>query len=111
MLRRQISGAARIANSPSQAPAALPLAQLTDGHVTETAVLASELEQLPDLGGYLKTASSATWWKVKSHEALAMRNPPQTYAHPATTGQRDSRAMRAVSGCLPRSRGGGTAKE
>jgi hypothetical protein len=37
---------------------------ITDHHVTETAVLASELEQLPDLRGYLKTASSATWWKV-----------------------------------------------
>src|ERR1700727_1597921 len=37
---------------------------VTDHHVTETAVLASELEQLPDLRGYLKTASSATWWKV-----------------------------------------------
>ena len=37
---------------------------ITDHHVTETAVLASELEQLPDLCGYLKTASSATWWKV-----------------------------------------------
>ena len=37
---------------------------ITDQHVTETAVMASELEQLPDLRGYLKTASSATWWKV-----------------------------------------------
>lgn len=37
---------------------------VTVHHVTETAVLASELEQLPDLCGYLKAASSATWWKV-----------------------------------------------
>ena len=37
---------------------------VTDQPVTETAVMASELEQLPDLHGYLKTASSATWWKV-----------------------------------------------
>lgn len=37
---------------------------ITDHHVTETAVLASELEQLPDLRGYFKTASSATWWAV-----------------------------------------------
>ena len=37
---------------------------VTDHHVTETAVMASELEQLPDLRGYLKTASSATWLKV-----------------------------------------------
>ena len=37
---------------------------VTDQHVIETAVMASELEQLPDLCGYLKGASSATWWKV-----------------------------------------------
>jgi hypothetical protein len=37
---------------------------VTEQHVTETAVMASELEQLPDLRGYLKTASSATWWRV-----------------------------------------------
>jgi type IV secretory pathway TraG/TraD family ATPase VirD4 len=36
----------------------------TQNHVTEPAVMASELEQLPDLCGYLKTASSATWLKV-----------------------------------------------
>jgi|HubBroStandDraft_1064217.scaffolds.fasta_scaffold10828_2 type IV secretory pathway TraG/TraD family ATPase VirD4 len=34
-------------------------------HVIEPAVLASELEQLPDLTGYLKTASSAEWLRVK----------------------------------------------
>jgi type IV secretory pathway TraG/TraD family ATPase VirD4 len=37
---------------------------VTDQPVTETAVMASELEQLPDLHGYLKAASSPTWWKV-----------------------------------------------
>ncbi|HMH87758.1 MAG TPA: type IV secretion system DNA-binding domain-containing protein, partial [Steroidobacteraceae bacterium] len=36
----------------------------TQNHVTEPAVMASELEQLPDLCGYLKTASSAVWLKV-----------------------------------------------
>jgi type IV secretory pathway TraG/TraD family ATPase VirD4 len=33
-------------------------------HVTEAAVMASELEQLPDLTGYLKTASSREWLRV-----------------------------------------------
>jgi Type IV secretion-system coupling protein DNA-binding domain len=33
--------------------------------VTESAVLASELEQLPDLAGFLKTASSAQWLRVR----------------------------------------------
>ena len=37
--------------------------------VTEAAVLASELEQLPDLSGYLKTASSAVWLRVRLRRA------------------------------------------
>lgn len=37
---------------------------VSEQRVTEPAVLASELEQLPDLTGYLKTASSAVWLKV-----------------------------------------------
>lgn len=36
----------------------------THQNITETAVLASELEQLPDLCGYLKRASSPNWLKV-----------------------------------------------
>ncbi|MGH8298140.1 MAG: type IV secretion system DNA-binding domain-containing protein [Steroidobacteraceae bacterium] len=38
---------------------------VTEQRVTEAAVLASELEQLPDLTGYLKTASSAAWLRVR----------------------------------------------
>jgi len=37
---------------------------VNEQYVTEPAVMASELEQLPDLSGYLKTASSAAWLKV-----------------------------------------------
>ncbi|HEY2678040.1 MAG TPA: type IV secretion system DNA-binding domain-containing protein [Steroidobacteraceae bacterium] len=37
---------------------------VTDQRVMETAVLPSELEQLPDLCGYFKGASSAHWLKV-----------------------------------------------
>jgi len=37
---------------------------ITEQHATETAVMPSELEQLPDLCGYLKTASAASWLKV-----------------------------------------------
>jgi type IV secretory pathway TraG/TraD family ATPase VirD4 len=36
----------------------------SEQHVTESAVMASELEQLPDLTGYLKTASSSEWLRV-----------------------------------------------
>jgi type IV secretory pathway TraG/TraD family ATPase VirD4 len=38
--------------------------QISEQPVTESAVLASELEQLPDLTGYLKTASSRAWLRV-----------------------------------------------
>jgi type IV secretory pathway TraG/TraD family ATPase VirD4 len=41
--------------------------QVSEHWVTETAVMASELEQLPDLSGYLKTASSAAWLRVSFH--------------------------------------------
>lgn len=36
----------------------------TEQRVTEVAVMPSELEQLPDLSGYLKTASSPAWRRV-----------------------------------------------
>jgi hypothetical protein len=37
---------------------------ISEQHVTEAAVLASELEQLADLTGYLKTAHSPAWLRV-----------------------------------------------
>ena len=36
----------------------------SEQRVTEAAVMASELEQLPDLTGYLKTASSSEWLRI-----------------------------------------------
>ena len=39
--------------------------QLAEQRIIEPAVLPAELEQLPDLTGYLKTASSAAWLKVR----------------------------------------------
>jgi type IV secretory pathway TraG/TraD family ATPase VirD4 len=36
-------------------------------HVTESAVLASEIEQLPDLQGFLKFASTPEWRRVQLH--------------------------------------------
>jgi type IV secretory pathway TraG/TraD family ATPase VirD4 len=38
--------------------------QVSEQWVTETAVMTSELEQLPDLTGFLKTASSNAWLRV-----------------------------------------------
>jgi type IV secretory pathway TraG/TraD family ATPase VirD4 len=37
---------------------------VSEQHLIETAVLAAELEQLPDLSGYLKTAGSPQWLRV-----------------------------------------------
>jgi type IV secretory pathway TraG/TraD family ATPase VirD4 len=37
----------------------------SEQHITEAAVLPSQIEQLPDLCGYLKCASSGTWLKVR----------------------------------------------
>ena len=37
---------------------------ISEQHVTEAAVMASELEQLPDFTGFLKTASSREWLRV-----------------------------------------------
>jgi type IV secretory pathway TraG/TraD family ATPase VirD4 len=39
--------------------------QISEQQLSESAVLASELEQLPDLHGYLKTASSPGWCRVR----------------------------------------------
>ena len=50
--RSQRAGAWRYARSYS------------DHHATEAAVLPSEIEQLPDLTGYLKLASAPSWYKV-----------------------------------------------
>ena len=63
VLRRQISRG-RDRESALSSRGARRSRNVTDQHVIETAVMASELEQLPDLCGYLKGASSATWWKV-----------------------------------------------
>jgi type IV secretory pathway TraG/TraD family ATPase VirD4 len=38
---------------------------VSEQHVTEAAVMPSQLEQLPDLSGYLKTASSHVWRRVR----------------------------------------------
>jgi type IV secretory pathway TraG/TraD family ATPase VirD4 len=38
---------------------------VSDQHVIEAAVLAAQIEQLPDLAGYLKTASSPVWRQVR----------------------------------------------
>ena len=63
ILRRQISRG-RDRDNAILARSARRSRSVTDQHVTETAVMPSEIEQLPDLCGYLKSASSAVWLKV-----------------------------------------------
>jgi len=63
MVRRQVShGSDR--ESALAARGSRRSRNITLQHVTEPAVLPSELEQLPDLCGYLKRASCAAWQKV-----------------------------------------------
>jgi type IV secretory pathway TraG/TraD family ATPase VirD4 len=47
---------------------------ITEQHATEPAVMPSELEQLPDLCGYLKTASSPAWLKVAFDNLRGVKN-------------------------------------
>ncbi len=46
---------------------------ISEQRVTELAVLASELERLPDLSGYFKRASSPSWFKVSLRAGRAGR--------------------------------------
>jgi hypothetical protein len=51
--------------SRSRKPGEWQASKTTSEHrVTESAVLSSEIEQLPDLAGYLKLASSPSWRRV-----------------------------------------------
>jgi type IV secretory pathway TraG/TraD family ATPase VirD4 len=45
-------------------------------HVTEAAVMASQIEQLPDLAGYFKSASSPAWLKVSLAKPRARPHAP-----------------------------------
>jgi type IV secretory pathway TraG/TraD family ATPase VirD4 len=63
VLRRQISRG-RDRDAAFLARGSRRSRSVTDHHVTEAAVMPSEIEQLPDLCGYFKGASSAAWVKV-----------------------------------------------
>jgi len=63
VLRRQISRGRDRGGAPS-ARGAHRSHSVTEQCVTEPAVMPAELEQLPDLCGYLKSASSRSWLKV-----------------------------------------------
>ena len=52
----------------------LPVLNRSESSGVETAVMASEIEQLPDLAGYLKLTSQAAWMRVAlQHPGAAVR--------------------------------------
>ena len=63
VIRRQTSHG-RDRDGPFLARGARRSTQVNEQQIVESAVLAAELEQLPDLGGYLKTASCRSWRRV-----------------------------------------------
>lgn len=62
---RQQRSLGRDNNALWKAHSARRSTQLTEQRLIEAAVLPAELEQLPDLSGFLKTASSKHWTKVR----------------------------------------------
>jgi type IV secretory pathway TraG/TraD family ATPase VirD4 len=48
----------------------------SEQHVTEAAVMPSEIEQLPDFTGYFKAASSPEWLKVAFERRSSLRRNP-----------------------------------
>jgi type IV secretory pathway TraG/TraD family ATPase VirD4 len=69
VMRQQISrGSDR--ESPFSVRAARRSKNTSRQHVTEAAVMPSQIEQLPDFKGFLKTASSPTWLKVSFTPSL-----------------------------------------
>jgi type IV secretory pathway TraG/TraD family ATPase VirD4 len=80
ILRRQVSRGSESERAFSFA--ARRSRNTTEQHTTEAAVMPSELEQLPDLCGYLKSASSPSWLKVAfADRANAERRRSGTRPH------------------------------
>jgi Type IV secretion-system coupling protein DNA-binding domain len=61
----------------------LPAITHSEHFGVEAAVMGSEIEQLPDLAGYLKLASSPAWLRVGLRAAAAARGPAASTAGPA----------------------------
>ena len=60
----------------------LPVTSHSHSPTVEAAVMASEIEQLPDLAGYLKLASRPQWLRVSLAHPAAARTPPPPRAPP-----------------------------
>jgi hypothetical protein len=60
----------------------LPSITRSEHHSTEAAVMGAQIEQLPDLSGYLKLASAPDWRRVRL-QPLALRRSALAAAAPA----------------------------
>ncbi|MDE2137122.1 MAG: type IV secretion system DNA-binding domain-containing protein [Gammaproteobacteria bacterium] len=61
----------------------LPVTSRSESPTVEAAVMASEIEQLPDLAGYLKLASRREWLRVSLAHPAAAYTPQPPRAPPA----------------------------
>ncbi len=88
ILRRQVSrGSDREGGFPARG--SRRSRSITEQHATEAAVMPSELEQLPDLCGYVKSAASPRWFKVAfGREAASGRSHfPRSPRCPESSGE------------------------
>ncbi len=65
----------RITRSSSRRGFELPSVTRAEHRGIEPAVMGSEIEQLPDLAGYLKLASNPAWLSVRLQPVAALRRP------------------------------------
>lgn len=61
---REVVREHRVVSKPALFARGDPSVSISEQHVTESAVLASEIEQLPDLQGFLKMASHPNWMRI-----------------------------------------------
>jgi type IV secretory pathway TraG/TraD family ATPase VirD4 len=74
----------RTSVSRSQRPfELLPVINRSENSTVEAAVMASEIEQLPDLAGYLKLASRPQWMQVTLPRPAPVRTIEPARGHPA----------------------------
>ena len=86
----------RTATSRSRRPTDWLWSKTRSEHFSiEPAVLDSEIEQLPDLAGYLKLASSPEWWKVRLPVERAAAHSAGAATSTSVVSQIQTRALRA----------------
>jgi type IV secretory pathway TraG/TraD family ATPase VirD4 len=66
----------------------LPVTNRSESPTVEAAVMASEIEQLPDLAGYLKLASRPQWLQVSLAHPTPVRRLQSPAAPPPRLGER-----------------------